>query len=271
VEAREADATLSPGGAAVVMALWAGLLVFSLWPVPGAIGGYAVAISMYIPLAALGGYGLGWIVEWIVTRLRVPEWVPAAALPLVAIVAALLTGTWHMIDLGRHSYVQWPDLEAFAWIKANTPADATFLISSEFSYQGRGLTGTDAGMWLPLLAERNVSVPALSSWVERPEDPDFFTNTRRLAAYTQPVGKPGEAGDSLQVNIAARGEIPAPASVTSPQALSLMRDLGITYVYSGAMQGHSTPRLDVEAMRGDPVHFRLVYFRDGVYVFQVVQ
>jgi hypothetical protein len=267
----DAEGGLSSNGAVIVVILWVALLVGSLWPVPGAIGSYAVAISLYIPLSALGGYGFALLAQLVkeLGRVRITE--PAFALALLAItpIVALATGTWHTGDPGSYSSVHDPDVEAFAWIEANTPPEARFLIGSTFSYAGRGLTATDAGMWLPLLADRNVSVPALSAGQEHPIDPLFFTDTRRLAAYTQPFGAPGQPGDSLQVNLVARNVITAPGDLSSPQALALMQKLGISHVYSSAKIGNSHPRLDVEALRRDTDHYHLVYFKDGVYVFEI--
>jgi hypothetical protein len=267
----DAEAGLSPGGVVVVLILWIILLVGSLWPVPGAIGSYAVAISLYIPLSALGGYGIALIAQLVreLSRTRIVEPTFALALLALAPILALATGTWHTGDPGSYSSVHDPDVEAFAWIKAHTPANARFLIASTFSYAGRGLTATDAGMWLPLLADRNVSVPTLSAWQEHPIDPLFFTDTRKLAAYTQPIGAPGQPGDSLQVNLVARNVITSPADLSSPQAVALIQKLGITHVYSSPKIGNSHPRLNVEALRRDTDHYHLVYFKDGVYIFEI--
>jgi hypothetical protein len=258
-----------PGDSAVTLAVWSALLVGSLFVVPGAIGSYAVAISIYIPLAALGGYGVGYGLGWIQERTGLPEAAPASLMLTLGVGAMLFMGSWHVSDPAQFQYVQEADRRAFDWVRANTGPDDRFLISSEFSYLGRNVTGTDGGMWLPLLADRVTSLPVLSAWVEHSPFPDFFPDTRKLAAYTQPIGAPGEAGDSLQVNLASAGVIPAPARMSDAVVLETMRKLGITHVYSGAQEGKSKSRLDVEAMRGDPRHYELVYFDGGVYVFRV--
>ncbi len=259
-----------PGDSAITLAIWSVMLVGSLFVVPGAIGSYAVAISIYIPLAALGGYGVGHGLGWIQERTGLPEAAPASLMLALGVGAVLLMGTWHVSDPSQFQYVQQADRRAFDWVSANTRPDDRFLISSEFSYLGRNVTGTDGGMWLPLLARRNTSLPVLSAWVEHSPFPDFFTGTRMLAAYTQPEGAPGEAGDSLQINLAAAGVISAPAGMSDDVVLDLMRSLGITYVYSGAQEGRSKSRLNVEAMRADSAHYELVYFDNGVYIFRVL-
>jgi hypothetical protein len=268
----ESEGDLSPNGAAIVLVIWIALLVGSLWPVPGAIGSYAVAITLYIPVAALGGYGIGLAAQLLQEQKRIKLREPAFAMALLiaAPILAFATGTWHIADPASYGFVHSPDDEAFAWIQANTPPNAKFLIASTFSYAGRGLTASDARMWLPQLANRDTSIPALSAWQERPIDPEFFTDTRKLAAYTQKVGQPGQTSDSLQENLLKKGVITSTADLSSPQALALMQKLGITHVYSSAKIGDSVPRLDIEALRRDTDHYRLVYFKDGVYIFEVV-
>jgi len=250
---------LPPYAACLVLTLWAELLVASLWVVPGAIGSYTVAITLYIPLSALGGYGISSLCTQVQRFLRVPRWVFAPLLVLVAPVIAFLLGTAHVAAPATFNYLQGADERAFQWVKSNVDDNAKFLISSDFSYSGRAVTASDAGMWLPLLTGRNVSVPALNSWMERPIETDFFTRTRQLAAYTQPI-TPLSVGGTTQ----------AERPLSDPAALELMRGLGVTHVYVGAQGGASKPRLDVVALRRDTDHYKLVYFEEGVYIFEVV-
>ena len=245
-----------PAFMAIVVATWMLLMLVSIGVVPGAIGSYTVAISLYIPLSMLG--------RWVGTRLRVPLWAATAAPVAVALLSALVLGTWHVANTGCCSYVHEPDLQAFKWIASNTPPGARFLISSELSYAGRGVTASDAGMWLPLLANRQVSVPALAAWTENPIVPDFFTQARKLAAYTQP------AGDPVIQRLVALGTVPAPHSPSDPEMLALMQAQGITHVYSGTSGGATKLRLDIAAMRRDACHYRLARPPDeGVYIFEV--
>src|SRR5207253_11005875 len=132
------------------------------------------------------------------------------------------------------------------------------------SYAGRAVTASDAGMWLPVLAGRSVSVPTLAAWTERPLQPDFFTQTRQLAAYTQfPI-------DSEIERLVSKGSIPKPLDPSDPQILALMQQLGVTHVYAGTPGGASKPRLNLAAMRKDDCHYKLIYPPDnGVYIFEV--
>lgn len=260
---------LTPPAAALVVALWSGLLFASLWVVPGAIGSYTVAITLYIPFSALGGYGISRAFEVLARLVKAPA--PAFGLIIVALapLCANLLNTSHVTDLSRWNYVQPADLKAFRWVQANTPPDAKFLISSQISYKGRGVTASDAGMWLPLLAQRNVSVPALSAWTERPLTPTFFTMTKQLAEYTQPLTSTNPSDESTQLKLVENQTIAQPRTLSDPVTLGLMKTLGISYIYSGAGGGASQPRLDLTTMRRDVQHYKLVYFSEGVYIFAV--
>lgn len=260
---------LPPHAACIVLALWTALIISSLWPVPGAIGSLTVAITLYIPLAALGGYGVGWLCERARALLKISPVVFAPVLLGLAPLLAQLLGTSHLAAPGNWSYVQPADQQAFNWIRSNVPRSGRFLISSQFSYTGRAVTASDGGMWLPLVTGNNVIPPALSAWMEKPSVPTFFTDTRKLAGYAQPIGGPQQTDPSTQTNLLSSRTITEVRPLTDPAALKLMRDMGITHIYSGADGGASSPRLDVAALRRDSQHFNLVYSRDGVYVFEV--
>lgn len=254
--------------AALALATWAGLMVASIWVVPGAIGSYTVALTLYLPLALLGGYGLACVAEMAAGRLRLPAWVVPLGILAAAPVLAVAFGTWHLVDL-KWGYVREADLRAFDWVRQETPPGSKFLIASKISYAGRGVTASDSGMWLPLIAGRSVSVPALAAWTERPTEPEFFTDARRLAMLTQPPGDPEIA------RWIAAGIISAPVSLSDPRLLEEMRQAGITHVFVGTTGGASERRIDPAAISADACHYRRIYppagARDeGVYVFEVL-
>jgi hypothetical protein len=270
-ESSPANRNWAPLHAFVVVA-WVALLVLSLFVRPGAIGSYTVAIMLFIPLGALGGYGLGWVTERLVgRRVSLRAWA-AVSLLVIAPTASVLLGTARVADPGSYTYLQPADREAFRWIRENTPPESTFLISSEFSYNGRAVTASDGGMWIPLLTGRGVSVPALNSWMERPVRRDFFELTRALAAYTQPLTPTTtlQNPNSNQALLIERGVMSEPHEVNHREALDLMKELGVTHVYSGSSEGKSESRLSLDAIRRDPRHFEPVYSAGGVEVFRVL-
>ncbi len=253
----------------LVIALWTLLVIGSLWVQPGAIGSLTVAITLYIPLSVLGGYAIGWGCERVRAMLKVSPLVFAPVLLAAAALSAQAFGTARVADPNSFSYLQPADRAAFQWIGTNVPKSARFLISSQFSYVGRGVTASDGGMWLPLLTGNNVIPPALSSWMERPSNPEFFTNTRKLAGYAQPMSRPDHIDQSTQTSLMSRGVVSDVRTLADPEALALMRQLDITHIYSGAYGGASRPRFDLATLRRATDHYRLVYSKDGVYVFEV--
>jgi hypothetical protein len=255
----------------LVIAAWVLLLVASLYIRPGAIGSYTVAIMLFIPFSALGGYGLGTLTELLTGRRPTARIVAVAGAVVAAPLVALLFGTARVADEGGYNYVQGADLRAFDWIKSNIPPNSKFLISSEFSYTGRAVTASDAGMWLPLFTGHEVSVPALNSWMERPVVSDFFTRTRELAAYTQPLTTTAAMSNpsSNQSFLVEREIIATPHSLTDPVTLALMRNLGVTHIYVGSQEGKSEMRLNLEAIKQDSQQFEQLYNEGGIFIFRL--
>jgi hypothetical protein len=105
--------------------------------------------------------------------------------------------------------------------------------------------------------------------MERPTDSTFFDKARLLAAFTQPITDPTNMDKSTQVRLVDRGIIDSAEPFTATRTLDAMKQQGVTHIYSGAREGHSTPRLDLQAIRGDTGHFKPVYDRDGVVIFEV--
>ena len=150
----------------------------------------------------------------------------------------------------QHAMVTRPDLRAMVWIRENTPEDARFLINSFFAYGGGVVVGSDGGWWMPLLAERANTVPPLNYGTEQGPRPEY------REWINEPTGQIQEVGGN------------------GPETLALLRERGVTHVYVGQQQGrvfYSGPDvLGPEALLHS-VHYRLVYHRDRVWVFGVVE
>jgi hypothetical protein len=129
-------------------------------------------------------------------------------------------------------------------------------------YGGLMIVGTDAGWWLPLLANRAVSVPPLPYGSEVAIDPAFPIRTMELATALR--GSPTTDTRPRAINAARAG------------ALRELRAAGITYVYLGAqpLRGPETfsdvDRIDPISLRAS-LDFRLVYDHDGVTIFELLQ
>ncbi len=260
------EATLTGGlwrgaWAGVLIGLWTVLVILAAVPATiglpgsGAISTFTVGIALYIPFGTLAGAGLAWLVEAAALWLRAHGPRLRATLtgrlgtvvPLVLAVILLAANPGALnIDYSINSdYVADADLAAMEWIKANTPPDARFLIGSEVSYVGRAVTATDAGMWIPLLTGRKVSLPPLSTGSEMgPGGLELWQEARQVATASH--------------------------ALTDPAARALLRADGITYAYLGAMRPPDLTRtLDLAAMQADPAHFPPLYARDNVYIFGI--
>jgi hypothetical protein len=140
-----------------------------------------------------------------------------------------------------------PDRQAMTWIREHTPAQAKFLVEGFRIYGGRSVVGSDAGWWIPLLADRaNTMPPQYALLNETPIIPD----------YTQQV-----------VGLVETLEHNTPASAVGLQALC---KAGVTHIYIGQTQGMTgfgvTQLFAPDDFMSQPA-FKLVYQGDRVYIF----
>lgn len=235
-------------GGALLVALWwllAALVVNpQLLGLPGAgtLTNFALLIAAYIPAALLVGAAAGWLLR----RLRRPLAQGAVALAVAGLALWGAGARLDEIDTQTTAMVAPEDLAAAAWIEANTPPDARFLINGFFPNAG-AVVGSDGGWWLPVLAHRQTTLPPLLYISERGPRPDYRLWVNELYAV-----------------IHARG-------VTDPAALALLRERGVTYVYIGQRGGSvgydgSEQALDPATLRASAM-FRLVYNRGQVSIF----
>jgi hypothetical protein len=166
-----------------------------------------------------------------------------------------LAGLWgaqqrlHDIRPGASTLVTAPDLRAAAWVAANTPPDAGFLVNAFAAYGGSSVVGSDAGWWLPLLAKRRASVPPLTYAMERGPRDQYRDYINELPAAIQAQG------------------------IDHPEVLRSLRERGLTYIYVGQRQGAvnnpGAPLLAPAQLLASP-HFRPLYHEDRVWVFEMM-
>jgi hypothetical protein len=226
----------------------AAYMASSLFGVPGAIlfQSFAVVIITYIPVAAAWGY-LAAALAGLAARPRTP-----AALRWLlpgAILALALWGGYRQLGIVEPANVMVtrPDTRAMAWIRAETPPDARFLVHGFDVYSGTTAVGADAGWWLALLGLRaNTMPPQYALANERPDPPDY---TRRVV----------ELVHTLKAS--------PPASAAGMAALCAE---GITHVYHGQGQGQvgtvAAPLFSPADLDASP-HFALVYAADRVRIY----
>jgi hypothetical protein len=251
----------------LVPAVWAALLVLIVVPYVAGLPGAGVIDSvtglgtLFIPTALLAGYALGAVQEWLAQvtgRLRLPDALPTAlAAAAMFVVLVLYTGPQAQMVRDTTALVSAADFTALDWIKANTPADAHFLVNSFPAYGGTLAAGTDAGWWLPLLAGRWASLPPLTYGSEQGERANYQKHLNNFLVALR--GSPLSDARPIAIDLTTRS------------AQNALRSAGITYIYNGAhpYPGKGTAdRFDSAVLRASPL-FTLVYDRDGVEIFQV--
>jgi hypothetical protein len=229
-------------------------------PGEGALSNFAVFIAAYIPVSVLAGYLLGQVASY---KAR-PAAIGSADglkvtsepkfLAITLLILALVIGTWGARQRLRDFNVMAgalatrPDIRAAEWIQKNTFPDARFLVNSFFAYGDTVIVGSDGGWWLPLLGQRQTTLPPLNYGNEQGPFPGYGQWINKLTSEIQNKG------------------------ITHPDVLALLRTRGVTNVYIGQRQGrvnYGGPYvLDPEQLLASP-NFRLVYHQDRVWVFEV--
>jgi len=198
-------------------------------------------VALYLPAALLIGLAIGDAFTLLEARIKGPRLRNGlrAAYALLLAAVACWGGYWlarTCIDPWRYLVSQ-ADVQAMAWVEANTPADATFAVGGDFALES-GVSGHDAGLWLPYSAHRRTLVPPLIYVSEG--DPGYVSQTA--------------------------SELSALYGADSPEALArTLRELGANYVY----QSNRTPQAWQEFLE-DRARFERLYDRGGVRVYRVL-
>lgn len=262
-----------------LLAVWTGLLVVTIRPqllgLPGAgvVDYFTVYIALYLTVIPLAAYPLGLLAEldlarrigritanrglmFIICRLARWRYLMAVALMLMLTIWGV---SWqqNIVDV-NYELLTPADWRAMAWIRANTPADARFLVNAFPAFGGTLIAGSDGGWWIPLLARRQTNLPPLTYGSEQASPPDVGYHVNTLAESLR--GRP--LTDATPVLI----------DLSKPEALQALRAAGMSYVYNGAHASPGPPsadHFDVQALRISPA-WQLIYSQDGVEIFQIV-
>lgn len=216
--------------------------------------------ALFLTLPPLAGYTLAAIQQAGHTAIRRAGLSPIAPRALAALLALAIIAwgsAWQarMID-GSTQLVTNADMTAMDWIRENTPTDARFLVNSFPAYSGYLVAGSDAGWWIPLLTGRQSTLPPLTYGSERGPTADYPHTVNSIAAALRE--RPLTDGRPIAIDL------------TTLDALAVLRDHGVRYIYSGARAyPPNVDRINTALLRDDP-HFRLIYDRDGVEIFELV-
>jgi hypothetical protein len=208
--------------------LWAGLctLIPNLhWlglPDVWLVNNTTVAISFWLPAGVLTGYLLGDLARLAGAHLQrlhrgaSRRGHTRGLLGAAMVLALALWGSWLHLDVVNAStvIVQPEDVVAAEWVRAELPPDAVVLINSTH-WSNSARRGSDGGWWLPLLANRQVTLPSLL----------YIQGHRRRA---------------LEINAFASAVEQAP-DYCDAGFVTTLREAGVTHVYVGAKGGPLTP------------------------------
>ncbi len=196
----------------------------------------SVAIAAFFPATVLVGY----LAHSVADLARLERWPGAARMTVGAavLVAGLSQAPGLVSVVNPCCLLAGPaDLAAAAWVRANTPATARFVVNGN-RWLDETWAGSDAGYWLPVLARRQTTLPPL-----------FYAD--------------GPASQATTVSRVAEAISQAGADPVALAALATK--LEARYVFVGTTGGVIAPEALARSGR-----FRVVYRAGGVWVLEVV-
>jgi hypothetical protein len=248
-----------------IFTLW-GYLVFLLanphWfhlPGAGTLSNFAVFIAAYIPISIILAADSSWLIEWLhngnwlLPRFFANQSRQQVFLTLIILIIVILSSFYGArkrffdIEINYHTFVTNPDQRAFEWIRENTNNDDRFLVISFPAYGNSLIAGADAGWWIPLILNRQTTLPPLLYGSEKGPTSDYNKWINHLTA-----------------DIIEKG-------INHPEVLDLLTERQINYIYIGQQRGrinNPAPFLIPEMVIDNPV-FEIAYHQDGVWIFQI--
>ena len=164
------------------------------------------------------------------------------AIMCVLIAICLVNNSNFLYATREDSPVLSADIEAFAWIQANTDRESLFLVSD-----------CDAGQWIPVFTGR----PVVPMFVNFQSEPMVNMSYWREMCVMQKLHV-GEIHEAL-----IKGNL-------KPEVIDLLRHYGVDYIYVGSKSIYDRMCFNVTALKSSD-YFKLVYSRDGVSIFEVVR
>lgn len=224
--------------AVIALLIWTVvMLLLSMWSLTRVyVDTISVTISLYFPGAVAVGWAAAVVGDWLDRHWTPGRW--AMGIGLVILMAQGARAIGSIVEPGA-AYVGPDDVPALDWIRSNTPESSYFIVNTyNWGFLPDYVIGSDAGYWLPLLAGRRTITMPMTYPHERFEVPN---QAERLVTFHR-----------------LRGHL------TSPEALALLRQEGITHVYVGQRGGP----IIVEDLIQSPM-FDLSYRNGSAYVFEL--
>jgi len=239
-----------------LVAAWTALTA-ALLNIPGA-GSWVVnnnswAISAFLPGSVAAGYALeqvGSLAAWLwryppaqvirpIDRARRGLGLVVGLLSTVAMAAGLILGFEAQTRiLNPRTVLAFPaDRQAMTWLRQNLPSDAMIVVNSWY-WQDGIWSASDGGIWIWTETGRPTTTPPA----------DYYFDP----AWTQQINDWNARWSVVQ-------------DLNSPEAAALLREVGATHLYLGALPGRVTPEMVAAA----PERFHAIFDRDGVKVYEI--
>ncbi len=195
-----------------------------------------VLIMFYLPIGLLLGSGTSAVLQFL-PRAHYASAVRALLILILGL--GFVASHVRVTEVEPYRYfVTEEDVLAMDWIRQNTAADATFAVNT-YMWLPLHPHGTDAGYWIPYLAERETTAGVMI----------FKFNSE----YSSGIVQMSEAVQRL---------------VEDNGALAELRALGVDYVYVGARGNFGGPGLNVERL-STAADATLVYRTPNVAIFRI--
>ena len=230
------------------IAFMASIYSLTIIGVPGTqfVDPFSVLIALYIPVGLLSGYLVSDFAN-LLARWKFGNFVTVIFIALLGVI-----GAWNQHNIAlpdTYAMVTRPDSMAMEWIREHTQANSRFLVEGFRAYSNTSIAGADAGWWIPILAQRENSMPPQYALTD--EVPIVMGYSQKL------------------VDLVAQLEH---TSLTTDAGVKLLCDYGITHVYIGQKQGmvgnNRKPLFTPEIFENN-LFFQQEYHQDRVYIFSL--
>ena len=173
----------------LILGVWSNPYLFPGFRLPyaGYLDANTLATGAWLPVCLLAGYWVARFAAWLAslsdtqagtisTRARIMSGLTYAAVALIALVGGLASAFQLATLQDIKPYILPADLDALTWMRTNLPRDA-YVLANPFAWPWdappQAVQGSDAGLWVPLVAEVRSSVPPIPVYNERLADPRY--------------------------------------------------------------------------------------------------
>jgi len=136
------------------------------------------------------------------------------------------------------------DMDAMAWIRRETPAQAKFFVNSFPAYANSLYAGSDCGWCVSFLAGRETNLPPILYGVEVSEQPNYVPAIYSLNSGIEQF------------------------SIATPEAARALKAAGFQYLYDGATASPG-PEYNDSSLLKQSSRYQLVYDRGGVRIWKI--